>query len=233
MKKLGLIGGTGPESTLVYYKTINQIISEKSGHTHFPEIAIESIDLYRALNLVSTRQYDELENYLWEKIENLLKCKCQIIALTANTMHIVYERLNARLEKISDVPLISIPQAAREYAEKMGYKHTGLIGTIFTMKEDFFKKEFGKTNIEVFIPTQERQQIINKIISEELELGIVKKESQSILIENISQLIQEHQIQAIVLGCTELPLALNSSNCPVPCIDIMEVHIQKLCELSQ
>ena len=97
----------------------------------------------------------------------------------------------------------------------------------------FFKKEFGKTNIEVFIPTQERQQIINKIISEELELGIVKKESQSILIENISHLIQEHQIQAIVLGCTELPLALNSSNCPVPCIDIMEIHIQKLCELSQ
>lgn len=68
----------------------------------------------------------------------------------------------------------------------MGYKRTGLIGTIFTMKEDFFKKEFGKTNIEVFIPTKERQQIINRIISEELELGIVKKESQTILIENIS-----------------------------------------------
>lgn len=112
-------------------------------------------------------------------------------------------------------------------------KKLGLIGTIFTMKEDFFKKEFGKTNIEVFIPTKERQQIINTIISEELELGIVKKESQSILIENISHLVQEHQIQAIVLGCTELPLALNSSNSPVPCIDIMEIHIQKLCELSQ
>ncbi len=231
LKKLGLIGGTGPESTLVYYREINRIINEACGKKHFPEIAIESVDLYKALELVSKKQYGELEDYLWEKIENLLACGCEIIALTANTMHIVYKQLKERLEVSSALPIISIVDTAREYAEEMGYTRVGLLGTIFTMKEDFFKKEFGKTGIEVVIPSEEKLPLVNKIIADELELGLVKPESQHYLIDCISEMQAESQIQAIVLGCTELPLALNPNNSPLPCIDIMNIHIEKLCKM--
>ncbi|MCR5218286.1 amino acid racemase, partial [Treponema sp.] len=231
VKKLGLIGGTGPESTLVYYREINRIVNEACGKKHFPEIAIESVDLYKALELVANKDYQELESYLWGKIQNLLNCGCEIIALTANTMHIVYKQLKDRLSKSSKVPFVSIVDTAREYAQEMGYSRVGLLGTIFTMKEDFFKKEFSKTGIEVFIPSEEELPCVNKIIYNELEHGLVKPESQKILIENIARMKASSQIQAIVLGCTELPLALNSDNSPLPCIDIMNIHIQKLCKM--
>lgn len=227
MKKLGLIGGTGPESTLVYYKEINRLVNEATGGKQFPEIAIESVNLFKALNLVGEKRYEELESYLLKAARNLEEGGADIIALTAGTMHVVYDSLKAQIKK----PFISIPQAVAEYAVERGYKRLGLLGTIFTMENDFLSKAFTERGIEVSIPGEMERKTVNNIIGDELEYGLVKEESRQILISEIEKMKQNQGIEGIILGCTELPLALNSENCPVDCLDIMAIHIQKLVQM--
>lgn len=228
MKKIGLIGGTGPESTLVYYKELNGRLNKAAGGKAFPEIAIESVDLFKALDLVSKEKYEELAAYIGERIANLEKGGAQIIALTAATMHVVFDKLKPGVH----VPFISIPEAAAEKAVAKGYKKVGLLGTIFTMEKDYLSKAFVDRGIEVFTPSKEDRLVVHNRIANELEYGIVKEESQAELISVIEKMKKEQGIEAVILGCTELPLALNENNCPVDCLDIMEIHIQKLVELA-
>jgi len=229
MKKIGLIGGTGPESTLVYYKELNKRLNEACGGTAFPEIAIESLDLFKALNLVKEEKYSDLTDYIYSKIQNLENGGADVIALTAATMHVVYDELAQKVKK----PFISIPQAAADYAVSKGYKKVGLLGTIFTMEKDYLSKAFVEKGIQVVTPEAKDRILVNERISKELEYGIVKEESVAELVSVINKMKAENQIEAVILGCTELPLALNKENCPVEPLDIMEIHIQKLVKENQ
>lgn len=229
MKKIGLVGGTGPESTLIYYKEINKRVNELNGNNVFPEIIIDSLDLYKALDLVANRQYDELSEYILNAIHNLEKGGAEIVALTAGTMHVIYDRIR---DEVS-VPFISIPETVAEFAVSRKYKRVGLLGTIFTMEQDYLSKAFVERGIEVIVPDADKRIIVNDRISKELEYGIVKKESVEELIEIIHCMKEEKEIEAVILGCTELPLALNKDNCPVECLDIMDIHIQELVNLIQ
>lgn len=227
MKKLGLVGGTGPESTMVYYRELNKRIHEKIGGKEFPEIVIESVNLYKALGMVANEEYKELERYLSKAISNLETCGADIVALTAGTMHVVFEKLESKV----NVPFISIPEAVAELAVSKGYKRVGLLGTIFTMEKDYLSKAFVKKGIEVIVPSEENRILVNERISKELEYGIVKGTSTNELISVIEEMREKSGIEAVILGCTELPLALNENNCPVDCLDIMDIHIQKLVRL--
>lgn len=227
MKKIGLIGGTGPESTLLYYKEINRLVNERTKGKEFPEITIESVDLIKAVGFCKDEDYDGIENYLLDKLNNLAKCNVDFVALTAATMHIVYDRVNVK----SPVTLISIPEVVSDYAKDKGYKKIGLLGTIFTMKKDYLKIPFIRKEIEIVTPSEDDMVLVNKRISEELEYGIIKKSTEDELISIIEKMKKEQGIEAIILGCTELPLILNERNCPVDCLDIVEIHIRRLVDL--
>lgn len=228
MKKIGLIGGTGPESTLVYYKEINRLLHEKSGGKKFPEIAIESINLYQALKYVEEMDYESLQCYLMKALQNLRNGGADILALTAGTMHVVYEELKEQMS----VPIVSIPETVCEVALRKRYKKVGLIGTIFTMQKDYMKKPFRDNQIEVVTPSLKEMTLINERIYQELEYGIVKESTQQELLQVIKKMQEEEGIEAIMLGCTELPLAISNKNSPVACLNIMEIHIKKLVELA-
>lgn len=227
MKKLGLVGGTGPESTLVYYREINRQIHEKTGGTVFPEISIESVNLYRALGYVSDEKYGELSSYLLDALNKLVSGGAEVVALTAGTMHVVYDDIKDKV----DVPFISIPETVSEAAVLHGFHRVGLLGTIFTMRNDFFKKAFSEKSIDIVTPSGEEMIFINERISRELEYGIVKDSTREELVKIIKNMKDSQGIEAVVLGCTELPLILNSDNCPVDCLDIMGIHINKLVQL--
>lgn len=228
MKKIGLIGGTGPESTLVYYRELNTRINEKTLGRKFPELSIESVDLFTALKYVSEEKYDELTEYLYGRIINLEAGGAEIVALTAATMHVVYENLKDRVS----VPFVSIPESAAEYASKKGYKKVGMLGTVFTMEKDYLSKAFENLGIEVVVPDKESRVTVNDIISKELEFGDVKAASVEKLISVIKEMVLKEGIEAVILGCTELPLALNNDNSPIPCLDIMDIHIDRLVEMA-
>ena len=229
MKKIGLVGGTGPESTLMYYKELNSRIDKITGGAQMPDLVIESVNFRKAWGYVCEEKYDLLADYLSEKVNSLRTSGAQVIALTAATMHIVYDEIVAKTQ----VPLISIPKSICEEIQKKGYKKVGLLGTIFTMEKDYMKKDLLEAGIEVIIPEKSDRELIAKRIYEELEVGIVKESTLKEFTTIIEKMKKEQGIQALILGCTELPLLLNKDNCPVDCLDSVEIHLQKLIDLAQ
>lgn len=228
MKKIGLVGGTGPESTLMYYKILNSEIDRLTGGKAMPDIAIESVNFTRAWEYVTESRYDLLADYLEEKLEALDKGGSEVISLTAVTMHIVYDELSKRFNK----PIVSIPKAVAEEVSSKGIKKIGLLGTIFTMEKDYMKKDLLEAGVEVFVPDEEERKLVAKRIFEELEKGIVKESTLNELNGIINRMKEDDGIEGVILGCTELPLILNSGNCPAACFDAVEIHIRKLIELA-
>lgn len=228
MKKIGLVGGTGPESTVMYYKALNTRTDELTGGKAMPEIAIESVDFRRAWELVCAEDLAGLADYLSEKVACLKESGAEVIALTAVTMHSVL----GDVEKNTGVKLVSIPAAVCGEVIRRGYKKVGLLGTKLTMESDFMKDDMISAGIEVFVPDKADRELTAKRIYEELELGIVKESTRRELNDIILKMKEEHGVEAVILGCTELPLILNDENCPLPCIDSVNVHIEKLVDMA-
>lgn len=228
MKKIGLVGGTGPESTLMYYKELNARIDKLTNGKEMPDIAIESVNFHRAWGYVIREQYDLLTDYLAEKVKNLVDGGAEVVSLTAGTMHIVYDGLAERVS----APLVSIPKAVCGEAVSNGIKKVGLLGTIFTMEQEYMKKDLREAGIQVFVPEKEDRSLIAQRIYEELERGIVKETTLCEFQSIIQKMKDYYGIEAVILGCTELPLILNSDNCPIKCMDAVEIHINKLIELA-
>ena len=229
MRKIGLVGGTGPESTIMYYKELNSRIDEATCCKSMPELVIESVNFRKTWELVSAEQYKDLADYSSEKVNCLAKSGAEIITLTAVTMHIVFDEI----ENNTNVSLVSIPKAVCSEIVGKGYKKVGLLGTIFTMEHDFMKKDLLQAGVDVIVPDKSDRELIAKRIYEELELGIVKESTLQEFNEIIRKMQSAHGIEAVVLGCTELPLILNDENCLLPCLDSVAIHIKKLIKLAQ
>lgn len=224
MKKIGLIGGTGPESTLMYYKELNTRINELTNGIAMPELVIESVNFPRTWKMVTRGQHDELADYLAEKVVNLQKAGAEVIALTAATMHLVYYEI----ENKTGIKMISIPKAVRDEILDKGYKKVLLLGTIFTMEQYYMKDDLIKAGIEVVIPDKPDRDLVAKRIYEELENGIVKESTLKEFNSIILKMKETKGVEAVILGCTELPLLLNDDNCPLPVLDSVDIHIKKL-----
>lgn len=224
MKKIGLIGGTGPESTILYYKELTKRIDKLTNGTEMPEIAIESINLHKAFRLVVSQRFDELTEYLLKQIRLLELGGSEVIALTAGTMHIVFDRLSESYD------LVSIPKAVCEEAKARGYKKVGLLGTNFTMDQDYMKKDLREAGIDVFVPEKSDRELVAKRILEELEHGIVKDRTLQEFLGIIDRMKESYGIESVILGCTELPLLLNSEKCC--CLDSVDIHINKIISLA-
>lgn len=227
MKKLGLVGGMGPESTIPYYHDIVYGVKERAGADFFPNLSIESVNVFDVLRLCSEQRYDELAEYLMCAINALVNSGADFVALCANTPHIVFDRLQDK----SAVPLVSIIDATRDEAIRLNKHKLGLLGTVFTMTGDFFRKPFERSGIEIVVPTMEEMEFVNQKISSELELGIVNLETLRAFQNMIGRMKTDSGIEGIILGCTELPLLLNDEVSPVPCLDTMKIHIDRLIQM--
>lgn len=165
--------------------------------------------------------------YLLKGVRDLAAAGAQYAALTGITPHIVFDELS----EASPIPLVSMVDTARDYAAANGYKKICLLGTLPTMEGTFFQNSFAKRGIEVVTPTAEEKVYIGTKIETELEFGKVLPETQRAFKEIAERIIREEQVQAVVLGCTELPLIFDGVELPVPYIDVMRVHINALVDL--
>lgn len=224
MRKLGLIGGIGPESTLLYYRRLVYAAHARVGDHFFPNMTIESLNVFDVFRFCQARNYDGLTTYLMAGIDRLIAAGAEIVALTGNTPHIVFDALQAR----SSVPLISIVEATREEAARRELRRLGLFGTRFTMEADFFKAPFRESGIEVIAPSVPEIDYIAAKIADELERGIVSQETREGFLAIIRRMQREHAIDALVLGCTELPLLFSDADLPVTTLDTMEIHVEAL-----
>ncbi|WP_283679209.1 amino acid racemase [Lentilactobacillus sp. Marseille-Q4993] len=223
MKKLGLVGGMGPESTLDYYSQLTSQFEKKHPHS-YPPIIIDSLDVYALLALEGEGKINEMVTMLTTSIESLTKAGAEVAALTANTPHMVFDEL----QKKSSIPLISILDSTAHSIQVQSLTKVGLLGTGVTMKRSFFKDKLASFGIEAVVPSLETIERVNTIITDELELGIVKPESKQELLTVIAELQSTANIEGIILGCTELPLAISQDDLSLPVFDTVKIHVAEL-----
>lgn len=214
----------GPQSTMPYYMGVVYGVQERTSPDFFPPLTIESVNVFEVLRLIGSDEMDEVTAYLLAALKNLKNAGVDFAALTANTAHIVYDRLG----ELSPLPLVSIISATRNYALSQDFRRLALLGTSFTMERDFYKKPFIDSGIEIMIPREDERRFIDRTIKSELEYGIVKPETLCGYQIILKRMQAEDCIDAAILGCTELPLMLNNVNSPAPVIDTVKVHTAAL-----
>lgn len=224
MRKLGLIGGTGPESTVIYYRELTSGVQKRLNRNMFPYLTIESLSVFDVLDYCNRNDYTGLIAYLTQGVRNLAAAGAEIAAFTGITPHIVYDEVLKR----SPIPIISMVQTSCQYAKKKRNNRIALLGTLPTMNGDFFQRPFREDGIKVIVPKEDERQYIGHVIETELEYGIVKSETKHMLKQISLRLIEEEKVEAIVLGCTELPLAFDEISLPVEKMDVMRIHIDTL-----
>ena len=227
MKKLGLIGGTGPESTVEYYQAIIAKFQEKTGNSEaLPEFLIYSINMYKIFDLLESEKMDELIDYLASAVHQLEKAGAEFAVLAANTPHIVFDQVQEK----AGIPLISIVEETVERTRRLDIGKIGLIGTKFTMENDFFIRPFAADKIEVQMPNEGEQQYIHEKIVKELEKGIVRQETKDEFLNIISKMEQREGIEGVILGCTELPMLIKTGDTEIHQLNTTEIHIEAIVE---
>lgn len=214
----------GPLSTMPYYHDIVYGVRARTRDDYFPDLTIESVNVFEILDMCRRQDYQAITRRLLGAVENLARTGCDFAVLTANTSHIVFDEL----QRLSPIPLLSIVEATCREAARRGLTTVGLLGTTFTMTRDFYKQPFVREGIKVVVPSAEEIEYIDRKITDELELGIIKPETLARFREIISRMQREDGIEAIILGCTELPLLLNDGNSPVPVLDTVAIHVAEI-----
>ena len=210
MKKLGLIGGVGPESTIPYYHDIVYGVQKALDKPYFPPLTVESMDTFTVLRLSAAGDRQGLADYLLGGIRSLAGAGAEFAAIASNTAHMVFDEVQA----LSPIPLVSILEATCREAQRRGLTRLGVLGTYATMEGDFFQKPFSRAGIACVMPQGDERRYVAQHISDELEL--------------IDRMIAEDHIQAVVLGCTELPILFQGATLPIPVLDTMRIHIDTL-----
>ena len=170
MKRIGIIGGIGPESTVDYYKRIIGAFQNNGIGPEYPEIIVYSVNLAELMQILEKQNLSKLADRLVEKVDTLFKAGAEFAVIGSNTPHVVFNEVRSR----SPIPMLSIVEATCKKAFYLGLKKPGLMGTKFTMKSDFFHKPFHERGIPVVLPGKEDQELIHHRIFSEIELGIIK-----------------------------------------------------------
>jgi aspartate racemase len=225
MKKIGLIGGMGPESTLDYYRSIIDSFKTGAGELSYPEIIIYSVNLSEFLNLMKAREFDKIVPLLSGKIEALARAGADFAAITANTPHMFFDAIAAK----SPIPMISIVDATCRETVRRGLKRPGLFGTGFTMASDFYQKVYDRFQIPIVLPDVDEMEILNQKLFNEIELGIFREDTRNLLIEIIKRMVQEEKIDSLILGCTEFPLILTAPEyAGIPMLNTTLIHVGEI-----
>lgn len=225
MKKIGILGGIGPESSIEYYRLIIKRFQEKLKTKDFPEIIISSINMTEMLNYVFTNQSDLLVDFLVARIRVLEKAGVDYVALASNTPHIVFDRLTERV----NVPLISIVEATCNVIREKRLKRIGLFGTKSTMTSGFYNKVADTYGIQIIIPIPDKQDYIHDKYMSELIYNRIVPETKEQLIQIVHVLKKTESIEGLILGGTELPLILKQSDFKdVEIFDTTKIHVDRI-----
>ena len=225
MKTIGLIGGMSWESTVTYYKIINETVKERLGGFHSGKILLYSVDFAEIEECQAKGEREKSAEILSEAAENLEKAGADFIVICTNTMHKVAGKIQENIK----IPVIHIADATAHKLKQDGILKTALLGTKYTMTQDFYKEKLRENGIEVLIPEEKDIEIVNHVIYEELCLGKILDSSRKEYIRIIDGL-KEKGAQGVILGCTEIGLLISQKDSPLPVYDTTEIHALSACE---
>ena len=222
LKTIGLIGGMSWESTVTYYKIINETVKEKLGGLHSAKCILYSVDFQEIEECQANGNWEKSGEILGEAAYNLEKAGADFIVICTNTMHKVVNQIK---EKIS-IPILHIAEMTAEKILEKGLKNIALLGTKYTMEQDFYKSKLIEKGINVIIPDKNDIEIINEVIYDELCLGIINSNSKKKFLEIVDKL-RSKGAEGIILGCTEIGLLIKNEDTDVPLFDTAIIHAEQ------
>ncbi len=226
MKTIGFIGGMSWESSLEYYRITNEIIKEKLGESHSCKSIMYSVDFAEFEKLQHEGRWELLTFKMIDIAVKLENAGADLIIICTNTMH----KMATEVQKSIKIPLLHIADATAEEIKVKNMSTVGLLGTRFTMEEDFYTGRLKeKHGINVLIPKEEDRKIIHKIIYQELIAGILKEESRQ-RFQEIIQNLKKAGAEGVILGCTEIPLLIKEKDSDLPVFDTTTLHARKAVE---
>lgn len=219
MNKIGIIGGMTPESTILYYKILNDLASKNFGSKHSAKVMIHSMNFGLISELQAAGDWDSLNSIIADAAKDLERAGVSCILIGANTMHLC----QPYAQKKVSIPIIHVAEATAKAIQENGLRKVGLLGTKYTMEKDFYTSVLTKHNIETLIPNQENRTIVHDIIYNELALGIFSESSKQEYLKIINRL-REDGAEGIILGCTEIPLLIAQNDVSIPVFNTTEIH---------
>ena len=219
MRAIGLIGGMSWESTVTYYRIINTVVKERLGGLHSAKCILYSVDFQEIEECQALGQWNKSGAILCEAAQSLERAGADFIVICTNTMHKVADQVRRGIS----IPLLHIAEETARELLRAGIVRVGLLGTRYTMEQDFYKKKLLDSGIEVLIPAAEEREGVNRIIYEELCLGEIKPKSRDFFRTTMAGLA-DAGAQGIILGCTEIGLLVRPQDSPVPLFDTAEIH---------
>ena len=222
LKTIGLIGGMSWESTVTYYKIINETVKEKLGGLHSAKCILYSIDFQEIEECQANGNWEKSGEILGEAANNLEKAGADFIVICTNTMHKVINQIKGKIS----IPILHIAEMTAEKILEKGLKNIALLGTKYTMEQDFYKSKLIEKEINVIIPDKNDIEIINKVIYDELCLGIINSNSKKKFLEIVDKL-RSKGAEGIILGCTEIGLLIKNEDTDVPLFDTAVIHAEE------
>jgi aspartate racemase len=226
-RKIGILGGMSPESTSVYYEHITRTYTERYGDYGYPETLIYSVNFQKFVDWQHAGQWSEAADEMAKALEGLRMAGADFGLIATNTMHIVFDAV----QRAVGMPLLSIIDATSDAIRAVGLERVGLLGTVFTMREHFFRDRLAQNGVEVLVPEENDQDRINEVIYQELCRGQILPNSRAMFLEIIERL-RTAGAQGIVLGCTEIPLLVRPQDCELPLFNTTLLHAEKALDLA-
>ncbi|AJC26701.1 MULTISPECIES: aspartate/glutamate racemase family protein [Bacillus] len=222
MKTIGLIGGMSWESSAEYYRIINEEIKKKLGGLHSAKCLLYSVDFKEIEHYQSIGAWDKAGEALGQVARSLEKAGADFIVICTNTMH----KVLGYIQEMITIPILHIADATAEQIIRQDIRSVGLLGTKYTMEQDFYKSRIASHAINVIVPDDDERELINNIIYQELCLGEIKQSSKNIYKKIINNLV-DRGAEGIILGCTEIGLLVKAEDSKVPLFDTTLIHAQK------
>ncbi|UCF19148.1 MAG: aspartate/glutamate racemase family protein [Gemmatimonadota bacterium] len=225
MRVIGLLGGMSWESTAEYYRFINQEVRRRLGHQHSAKILMYSLDFELVEQMQAAGEWDRAGQLLATEARRLENAGADLLLLCTNTMHKVAPAIEAAI----GIPLLHIADATAERVKARGLERVGLLGTRFTMEEDFYRARLTEHGLAVSIPESQDRVIVDRVIYEELCQGSILSESRQEY-RRIITALAAGGAQGVILGCTEIGLLIKPEDSPIPVFDTARIHAEKAVE---
>jgi aspartate racemase len=226
-KRIGILGGMSPESTIEYYQYITRGYTARFGDYAYPEVLIYSVSFQPYVDWPEQDRWDLVAQGLIEAGRNLQAAGADFLLIATNTMHLVVDQVQDAV----DLPVLSMLDVVADACLAQGISTVGLLGTRFTMEKSFYQDALARRGLTVLVPVAQERAYVNRVIYDELVAGDIRKESRAGYVA-IIQSLAARGAEAVILGCTEIPLLVREHDVKLPLLDTTVLHAQAALEYA-
>lgn len=218
--RIGVVGGVGPAATILYYRLLLEGAARRTGGSHVPEILIHSLDLATIDDYFRRSDFEGLADRLVPVLSGLEQVGCDVALMACNTMHLAYDRVAPRVS----IPVVNLIDAVLEATGRGGYRSVGILGTVFVMRSGIYARPLEAKGVRCLTPDLPEQDWIMAAILDDLQRPVVPPATVERLI-GIVRALERQGAEAVILGCTDLPVAIHAGNSPIPALDTSQIHV--------